>query len=295
MKKLKRKGKKFSKLDIAVSLIMTILVVVIIIPFWNAIVISFSTNEAYINNRFSLWPSEFTLGNYVAILTRGKGLLTAYGNTIWVSFIGTVGGMVVMTSAAYGFSRRFPGRRVLFMISIFSMYFGGGVVPTYLNLKNLNLLNTFTGVIMLTLVSVSHVILLMKGFEAVPKELEEAAMIDGANDLDIFRIVMIPLNKPTLATISLFTFVSLWNDWYWPMLTLTDNNKLLLQVYVRNIIKAADSMTTGLAASDSAINTSFSMGIQMATILVVVVPVMCIYPFVQKHFVKGMYVGSVKM
>ena len=106
---------------------------------------------------------------------------------------------------------------------------------------------------------------------------------------------MLPLNKPILATISLFTFVSLWNDWYWPMLIVTDSDKTLLQVYVRNLIKAADTMTTGLAASESAINVSFSMGIQMATILVVILPVMCIYPFVQKYFVKGIYVGSVKM
>lgn len=295
MSKMKKKRKKLSKLDIVVALIVTICVILVIVPFWNAIVISLSTNEAYINNKFSLWPAEFTFDNYIAILTRGKGLITAYGNTIWVSIIGTLGGMVVMTCAAYAFSRRFPGRRAIFMISIFSMYFGGGIVPTYLNIKNLGLLNSFTGVIMLTLVSVNHTILIMKGFEAVPKELEEAAMIDGAHDLQIFRTVMLPLNKPILATISLFTFVSLWNDWYWPMLIVTDSDKTLLQVYVRNLIKAADTMTTGLAASESAINVSFSMGIQMATILVVILPVMCIYPFVQKYFVKGIYVGSVKM
>ena len=180
MSKMKKKRKKLSKLDIVVALIVTICVILVIVPFWNAIVISLSTNEAYINNKFSLWPAEFTFDNYIAILTRGKGLITAYGNTIWVSIIGTLGGMVVMTCAAYAFSRRFPGRRAIFMISIFSMYFGGGIVPTYLNIKNLGLLNSFTGVIMLTLVSVNHTILIMKGFEAVPKELEEAAMIDGA-------------------------------------------------------------------------------------------------------------------
>ena len=115
------------------------------------------------------------MANYTALFERGDGLIVSYINTIWVSAIGTLGGMVVMTAAAYAFSRQFPGRRILFMISIFSMYFGGGLVPTYLNLKNLNLLNTRTGIIMLTLVSVSHIIIIMKGFEAVPKELEEAA------------------------------------------------------------------------------------------------------------------------
>lgn len=291
MVKLKKKGKKFTTFDIVISLIMTLLVILVIVPFWNAIVISFSTNEFYVNHRFALWPGEFTLGNYTALFARGKGLLIAYGNTIWVAVAGTVGGMVVMTAAAYAFSRRFPGRRVIFMISIFSMYFGGGLVPTYLNLKNLHLLNSHTGVIMLTLVSVSHIIIIMKGFEAVPKELEEAAKIDGANDFKVFWKVMLPLNKPTLATYSLFTFVDLWNSWYWPMLILTDSKKSLLQLYLRNIVNTASKMS-GMGESAGQ---TFSMGVQMACILVVIVPVMLIYPYVQKYFVKGIYVGSVKM
>lgn len=294
MAKLKQKEirKKITKLDVAIFIIMTILVILIIVPFWSAIVISFSTNEYYINHRFSLWPGDFTLANYITLFSRGDGLITAYGNTIWVSIIGTVSGMVVMTMAAYVFSRRFPGRRVLFMITIFSMYFGGGLVPTYLNLKQLQLLNTHTGVIMLTLVSVSHIIIIMKGFEAVPKELEEAAKIDGAHDFQVFWKIMLPMNKPTLATYSLFTLVDLWNSWYWPMLILTDSKKSLLQVYLRNIVNSASKMS-GMAESTG--QGSFSMGIQMACILVVIVPVMLIYPYVQKYFVKGIYVGSVKM
>ena len=294
MAKLKQKEmrKKITKLDVAIFIIMTILVILIIVPFWSAIVISFSTNEYYINHRFSLWPGDFTLANYITLFSRGDGLITAYGNTIWVSIIGTVSGMVVMTMAAYVFSRRFPGRRVLFMITIFSMYFGGGLVPTYLNLKQLQLLNTHTGVIMLTLVSVSHIIIIMKGFEAVPKELEEAAKIDGAHDFQVFWKIMLPMNKPTHATYSLFTLVDLWNSWYWPMLILTDSKKSLLQVYLRNIVNSASKMS-GMAESTG--QGSFSMGIQMACILVVIVPVMLIYPYVQKYFVKGIYVGSVKM
>lgn len=290
--KLKRKGKKITVFDVVISTIMTILVILIIVPFWNAIVISFSTNEFYINNRFALWPGDFTLSNYTALFSRGSGLITAYGNTIWVSVIGTVAGMAVMTMAAYAFSRRFPGRRILFMIAIFSMYFGGGLVPTYLNLKSLNLLNTHTGVIMLTLVSVSHIIIIMKGFEAVPKELEEAAIIDGANDFTVFFKVMLPLNKPTLATYALFTFVDLWNGWYWPMLILTDSDKALLQVFLRNIVNSASRIS---GTADAVAGSSFSMGVQMACILVVILPVMLIYPYVQKYFVKGIYVGSVKM
>lgn len=288
----KRRGRRITLFDVVISTIMTILVILIIVPFWNAIVISFSTNEFYINHRFALWPGEFTMSNYAALFSRGSGLLTAYGNTIWVSIIGTVAGMAVMTLAAYAFSRKFPGRRIMFMIAIFSMYFGGGLVPTYLNLKSLHLLNTHTGVIMLTLVSVSHIIIIMKGFEAVPKELEEAAIIDGANDFTVFWKVKLPLNKPTLATYALFTFVDLWNGWYWPMLILTDSDKSLLQVYLRNIVNSASRIA---GTADAVAGSSFSMGVQMACILVVILPVMLIYPYVQKYFVKGIYVGSVKM
>lgn len=289
---LKRRRKKITPFDVVISVIMTILVILIIVPFWNAIVISFSTNEFYINNRFALWPGDFTLSNYMALFSRGSGLLTAYGNTIWVSIIGTVAGMAVMTMAAYAFSRRFPGRRIMFMIAIFSMYFGGGLVPTYLNLKNLHLLDQHAGVILLTLVSVSHIIIIMKGFEAVPKELEEAAIIDGANDFAVFWKVKLPLNKPTLATYALFTFVDLWNGWYWRMLILTDPDKSLLQVYLRNIVSSASRIA---GTADAVAGSSFSMGVQMACILVVILPVMLIYPYVQKYFVKGIYVGSVKM
>lgn len=289
---LKKKRKKFTMYDIVIFIVMTILVILVIVPFWNAVVISFSTNEFYVNHRFALWPGDFTLANYTALFERGDGLIVSYINTIWVSAIGTLGGMVVMTAAAYAFSRQFPGRRILFMISIFSMYFGGGLVPTYLNLKNLNLLNTRTGIIMLTLVSVSHIIIIMKGFEAVPKELEEAAKIDGANDFKVFWKVMLPLNKPTLATYALFTFVDLWNGWYWPMLIITDTKKTMLQVYLRNIVNTASKMSGTVEGSGMG---AFSMGVQMACILVVIVPVMLIYPYVQKYFVKGIYVGSVKM
>lgn len=120
-------------------------------------------------------------------------------------------------------------------------------------------------------------------------------MLDGANDFKIFKSVMLPLNKPVLATFTLFTFVDLWNSWYWPTLILTDPKKSLLQVYLRGITANVDGMMRGASAADTAINQSFSAGVQMACILTVIVPVMFIYPFVQKHFVKGLYVGSVKM
>ena len=294
--KVKKHHKKWTGLDIFTFVVLTIVVIAILIPFWNAAVISFTTNSAYVDQPFSFWPKEFTWANYTLLLENGNGLLIGYKNTIIISVIGTVAGMLVMVMAAYVFSREFPGKRFFFLATIFTMYFGGGLIPTYLNLKKLDLLNTHAGVILLTLCSVYHIIIMKNGFESTPKDLQEAAMIDGATDMTIFWKVMLPLQKPLIATFSLFTFVDLWNDWYWPMLILTDNKKVVLQLYLRTIINSVNQMLEGVSVSeDAAALDAFSAGVQMAALLVVIIPVMCIYPFLQKYFVKGIMVGSVKM
>lgn len=287
------RSRKIEGFDVFVFVALTILFVVLVVPFWSIIVTSLSTNESYIRQPFSLWPGEFTWANYISVFARGSGLLVAYKNTIIISAIGTVLGMVVMTMAAYALSRRFVGKRAVFMYFICAMFFSGGTIPTYLNIKNLGLNNTFTGIIMLTLCSVGHVVILMKGFEGIPKELEESALLDGATQIQIFYKVMLPLNKPVIATYSLFTFVDLWNGWYWPTLLLTDSSKSLLQVYLRSIL----GVNTILKAEAGGMGggQTFAIGVQMASVFAVILPIMMIYPFIQKYFVKGIMVGSVKM
>ncbi len=285
--------KKISSFDILVFAILTLLVLVLIVPFWSIIVTSFSTNEAYIRQPFSLWPGEFTWANYISVFARGKGLIVAYKNTIIVSAMGTLVGMAFMTMAAYALSRNFPGKRIIFMYFLFAMFFGGGTIPTYLNMKNLHLNNSLTGVIMLSLCSVSYVIIIMKGFEGIPKELEESALIDGATQVQTFYKVMLPLNKPVIATYSLFTFVNFWNSWYWPTLLITDSKKNLLQVYLRSIIGTVNILQSD--AGNVGSGQTFAIGVQMASVFAIILPIMLIYPFIQKYFVKGIMVGSVKM
>lgn len=292
-RRLRPKRKKLTTFDIIVFCVLTLLFIILVVPFWSIIVTSLSTNESYIRQPFSLWPGEFTLANYLSVFARGGGLLVAYKNTIIISVIGTFVGMLFMTMAAYAMSRKFPGKRGIFMYFLFAMFFGGGTIPTYLNIKNLGLNNTFTGVIMLTLCSVGHMIILMKGFEGIPKEMEEAAVIDGASQITIFFKVMLPLNKPVIATYSLFTFVDLWNGWYWPSILLTDSKKNLLQVYLRSIL-GANSILKAEAGGVGGGQT-FAIGVQMASVFAVVLPIMLIYPYIQKYFVKGIMVGSVKM
>lgn len=285
--------KKISSFDILVFAILTLLVIVLVVPFWSIIVTSFSTNEAYIRQPFSLWPGEFTWANYVNVFARGKGLIIAYKNTIIVSAIGTLVGMAFMTMAAYALSRSFPGKRFIFMYFLFAMFFGGGTIPTYLNMRNLRLNNSLAGVIMLTLCHVGYVIIIMKGFEGIPKELEESALIDGATQVQTFYKVMLPLNKPVIATYSLFTFVDFWNSWYWPTLLITDSKKNLLQVYLRSIIGTVNILQSD--AGNVGSGQTFAIGVQMASVFAIILPIMLIYPFIQKYFVKGIMVGSVKM
>lgn len=290
----RRKRKKWTGTEIVATILLTMYAALVVIPFWNAVVISLETPAAYAEQPFRLLPGEFTWDNYGYLMKRGSALLGAYVSTTVVTFVGTVLGMAVSVMGAYGFSRPFPGKRILFRLIVFTMYFGGGLVPTYLLLKNLRLVDSYMGVVLVSLVSVYNVIILKNGFESVPIELQEAAKIDGANDIKLFRRIMLPLQKPMIATFSLFSIVGFWNSWYWPMLLLNTNGKTMLQLFLRTLVNAADRIAESANASEIDM-TGFSMGIRMAAVFAVALPIMVVYPFLQKYFTKGIMVGAVKM
>lgn len=292
----KKKKKRYESMDIAAFVILTLLVILILVPFWNAVVISFETQAAYVHSPFSWLPGEFTMANYRYLMGEtGGGLLTAYLNTIKIAVVGTVSGMAVMVMTAYAFSRQFPGKKPLFLIMLFTMFFGGGLVPTYLLIKNLKLIDHHAAIIMLSFASVHNIIVMKSGFESIPKDLEDAAMIDGAHDMKIFLKVMLPLQKPMIATFSLFTVVGYWNNWYWPTLVLNKNSKMVLQMFLRTLIMSASKMAEQDVGMASSVEVTYSQGIQMAAVFLVMLPIMLVYPFLQKYFVKGVLVGGVKM
>lgn len=291
----KRKKKRYDSVDIVSFVCLTIFAILIVIPFWNAIVISFETETAYIRSPFSWLPGEFTLTNYEYMLEHAEGLITAYKNTIKIAVVGTVLGMSLMTAVAYCFSRKFPGKKILFYIMLFTMFFGGGLVPKYLLIKNLGLLNTHAAIILMSLASVHNIIVMKNGFESIPNDLPEAAMIDGASDLVIFSKVMLPLQKPMIATFSLFHVVGAWNNWYWPTLILNSSDKAVLQVFLRTLLANAGGSAIAESSMGNLSDNIYSMGIQMAAVFIVMLPIMLVYPFLQKYFVKGVLVGGVKM
>lgn len=285
--------KRFTIGDAIVTAVLTLLAIIIFLPFYNSIVISLETNRAFALYPVSLYPMEFTLSNYSYLIEKGQ-IGIGYLNTIFVTVVGTAISMSAMVMMAYAFSRRaYPGKRLLFMLMMFTMFFSGGMIPTYLQFKSLDMIDSLWGIILYSGVSAYNIIILKSGFEQTPVELEDAARIDGANDLIIFFQVMLPLQSALLATFTLFTAVGYWNEWFWSMLLINSGKKLTLQPVLRAIIaesSAFEDMSAGEAGSDV-----FTQGIKMAAVMMTMLPIMCFYPFLQKYFVKGVLVGSIKM
>ena len=285
--------KRWTRGDTAVFVILTVVALLILLPFYNAVVISLETNRAYALHPVSLYPAEFSLKNYTYLIEKGQ-IWTGFQNTVLITAIGTVLSMSVSVMMAYAFSRRkYPGKRLFFLLMMFTMFFSGGMIPTYLQMKNLGLIDSRWGIILFVGVSSYNIVVLKSGFEQTPPDLEEAAKIDGANDLVIFFSVMLPLQGPLLATFTLFTAVAYWNEWFWSMLLINSSGKMTLQTVLRSIVAeaaAAADVSTGEADLDV-----FSQGVKMAAVMMAMVPIMCFYPFLQKYFVKGVMVGSIKM
>ncbi len=279
--------------DAVIFIALTLIAVIIFLPFYNAVVISLETNRAYALNPVSIIPSEFTLRNYIHLIEKGQ-IGIGYRNTVFITVIGTVLSMFAMVALAYAFSRkRFPGKKFFFLLMMFTMFFSGGMIPTYLQFKNLGLINSVWAIILYSGISAYNIIILKNGFEQTPPDLEEAAKIDGANDLVIFLRVELPLQGALLATFTLFTAVGYWNEWFWSTLLINSGKKMTLQVVLKAVVAesaALEDVSTGEAGLDT-----FAQGIKMAAVMLTMVPIMCLYPFLQKYFVKGVMVGSVKM
>ena len=291
--KQKSRLKRATAGDVVITVVLTMLAFIIFLPFYNSIVISLETNRAFALHPVSLYPYEFTWSNYTYLIEKGQ-IGIGYVNTIFVTVIGTVLSMAAMVMMAYALSRRsYPGKRLIFMLMMFTMFFSGGMIPTYLQFKQLGLVDSLWGIIFFSGVSAYNIIILKSGFEQTPVELEDAARIDGANDLVIFFHVMLPLQSALLATFTLFTAVGYWNEWFWSMLLINSGDKLTLQPVLRAIVaesSAFEDMSAGEAGSDV-----FTQGIKMAAVMMTMLPIMCFYPFLQKYFVKGVLVGSIKM
>lgn len=268
-------------------IIITILAFVCLYPFWHVVAASFSDEVAIFKHTgLFLWPEDFTLEAYKQVLAKDN-LWTGFGNTFFILIVGVPLRVLFTSLAAYYLSRdgMLLKKPILFML-MFTMYFSGGTIPTYLNLRELGLMNTLWGRILPGLCTVYYIIILRTNFNSIPESLIDAAKIDGAGHWRTLLKIVIPLSKASLAVITLYYSMDIWNSWFWDSVLLRQEEKYTLQLVLRQML------IQQTAGYDTNVKTLEAL--KYATIVVSVLPVLLIYPLLQKHLVKGVMVGAVK-
>ncbi len=266
--------------------------VIIVFPIWNVVVNSFSSAAAVASGKGIFWPVEFSLENYRAVF-RDTSIWLAFLISILKTVIGVICHVFFCAMVAYGMSKPYlKGRKLYTTMGVITMFFSGGIIPTYLLIKSLGLLNNFLVYIIPALFSYYDMVVLMNFFRQVPGSLEEAARIDGAGIWRVFLSIVLPISKPALATIALFHGVSQWNDFMTAKLYITKEYLYPLQMKLYEII--VQQQTSSMANPTSVTVATTSKGIQLATIVVTTLPIIIIYPMLQKHFMSGMMLGAVK-
>ncbi|WP_020619239.1 carbohydrate ABC transporter permease [Paenibacillus daejeonensis] len=273
-------------------LVMIILAIAMIYPFWYLIMASLSDPKLTALGGLYLWPRGFSWDAYITVL-RDQSFWSGFRVSILVTIAGTAIGTFLTATTAYAISkRRLQGRMVVSFYILFTMLFSGGLVPSYLLIKELGMLNTLWALIIPGTLSAFNIFVMRSFFVGLPEEVEEAAKIDGANDLMVFFRVVLPLSKAVLATIGLFMAVMYWNDFFSTILYINDKDKWQLQAVLRNLIDQA-VQSSGAGPNGDQIHVS-AFTVRAASILLATLPILLVYPFLQKHFVKGAMIGSIK-
>jgi len=285
--------------DVVNVIFMLLICLTIIIPFWQQIIISISPKGEASTINLHFFTMHPTLDAYQRLFRTGT-IFKAYGWTILKSLIGTVATVLFTGMMAYPLSKKqFWGRNFFMSLVVFTMFFSGGLIPKFLVVKGLRLTNTIWALIIPSMLSAWHVIITRNFFQSLPEELEESARIDGANDVDIFFKIIIPLSKPVFATITLWTVVDHWNSWFDAMIYLTGSPIIVLQGFLREMLASASQMRgTSIDDMISALETQGQNyapeSVRAAVLMLVTGPIIMVYPFLQKYFVKGLMVGSLK-
>lgn len=279
--------------DVVNTIILLVIVAATIYPFLYVLFASFSDPARFASHTgLLLRPLGFETRAYKAVF-ENQSILTGYKNTLFYVVVGTAVSMLITTLSAYVLSRKgYKLKRPLTFMAVFTMFFSGGLIPFYLQVNSLGLADTRWALIFPSAMTTYNMIVMRTAFSNVPESLEESARIDGAHDFTIlFRIVM-PLSLPTVAIMILFYGVSKWNAWFYAMVFLRDRNLYPLQLILREILvlSSTSDMVTDMYANKDL----FSETIKYATIIVATVPILCVYPFIQKYFVKGIMIGAVK-
>lgn len=291
---------KFGIRQFIIYLLVILLTLSCLIPLMNVIALSLSSSQAAAANKVGLWPVELTFAAYEKIVGDAQ-FWRSFGISVFRVFVALALNLILIVTLAYPLSKSkkvFFSRKFFMNLMIFAMLFNGGMIPTYLVVKNLGLINSVWSLILPGAVPIGSVILVMNFFRGIPKSLEESAFLDGANAWDILLKIYIPISLPSLATVSLFSIVGSWNDFFSGLIYMTDIKNYPLMTYIQSLsvnIAAALQNASGLSTEQLQSLLSVSnRNLNAAKIVVAIIPLLVIYPFLQKYFVQGIVVGAVK-
>jgi putative aldouronate transport system permease protein len=290
-----KKNGRYAVGNIFINSIMVLICFLALYPVWYTIIISFNNSADSMRGGIYWWPREFSLESYKTVF-QDKTIAQAFVVTILRTLIGTVTSVLFTSMVGYAFSKKHIMFNKFYIIfGTITMFFGGGLIPYFITIKNLGLYDSFWVYIIPSLFSFYNMIIFMSFFRELPAGLEESAKLDGANDLLIFIKIVVPLSMPVMATIALFNGVAHWNDYFTGVMYISKASLQPIQTFLYRVVasasasKAVVAMPAGITAQQVS-----SQSVRLATMVVTTAPIMCVYPFLQKYFVKGMLIGSIK-
>lgn len=286
-------GKGEKTFNVINTIFMIFICFLCIYPIWYVLVNSFNDAKDAMTGGIYWWPRVFSTGSYQRVFAE-SGLLQSFKITVLKTVIGTVVSVLFTAIVGYALSKKYlVGRGFYMAIGTITMFFGGGLIPTFILYKSIGLYDNFLVFIIPAMFSFYNMLIMISFFRELPPSLEESARIDGAGDFTVFFKIVLPLSKPVLATIALFNGVYQWNDYFAGVMYTQTKALEPIQTYLYRIIATAQSSQMASAAVNVATTTT-STSIKLATMVITTVPIMCVYPFLQKYFVKGMMIGAVK-
>ena len=276
------------------NFIILITFILVLLPLLNLLSISLSGPTAIVSGKVFVWPVNFHINAYKYVLS-SKQFFKSFEMSLMLALVGSFLGIVITIAAAYPLAKRqLPGRNIILLAFVFTTMFSGGIIPSYMLIKSLGLFNKIWALILPGIGNVFNLLIAKSYFESIPEELEESAKIDGASYTKILFKIMIPIAVPMISVLTLFYAVGFWNEYFSARLYITNSTKMPLQLYLQTVISAANDPTRDFGINKEMANTLIPQNITNATIMIAMLPIMLIYPFLQRYFISGIMVGSVK-
>lgn len=286
--------KKFNLFDIFNYVFLFLMGIITLYPFLYVLTISLVPQGVYLKGGLFLYPTEISLEAYKVVFN-DRFVYSALMSSVIITVAGTALNLILTSMAAYVLSKNdLKGNKIIMRLFIFTMYFSGGMIPSYLLMNQLHLIDTYWAVILSGTVSTYYILVMRTFFANLPASMEEAALIDGASDITVLVKIILPLSKPVLAALGLFFAVGHWNSYFTPMIYLNSRNKWTLQIVLREILFETTSSIKGDMDGVASEGIKVVAPLRMATVIVSIIPIALVYPLLQKHFVKGVLIGAVK-